>query len=612
MSADPIVYCLEKLTDYAQFERLSHEIMALEGYPSIEPLGGFSDKGRDAVHVNRLDGVITLFCYSVREDWLNKLKQDANVIYKHKHPCHRLVYLSTYDYSATERDKAIKFIKEIYGWELDPFGMERLRLLFAARHRHLIGRHSQIFTPAFFLYAPGTELDSGECDLLFVSYAPVDQSLALWLSRRLLAEGYRIWCEGLSLLGGVKKAEVIEQTIRARTFRLLALYSSASLSAPDIVLQRSLAHSIAAERGTEFLIPIAVEPLDESALDWKTRGLSFIPFDQGWAEGLRQLLRKLLASDCPRPIDDGRGVAAGSVRSQDVLIDTPEQVYSSCLPVGPLPAAMFRFCAAKALSDDEIKDLQKRWAFHTVDESRFLSFHHPPRPKAQALGLAQKGTFDFKYLDTIDGCRSANLVPELIRKSLLVKCGERGLIMSTERKQMYFPRGLVERDRLTFVRPDGSRTWVSSVGERTYWRPEISEPYRYSLSPAFDVRQFPDGSYVVLARIRIYLTDTDDKALSANKIASRRKHLCKGWWNHEWFNRLLAVCQFLAEGSEEIRIGSLSDEQVVVGAVMRHWEVPVGINEAALDSSSLDRDDILQSGDVDEEGAGDEEPTNGG
>jgi hypothetical protein len=184
-------------------------------------------------------------------------------------------------------------------------------------------------------------------------------------------------------------------------------------------------------------------------------------------------------------------------------------------------------------------------------------------------------------------------------------------MMSTERKQMYFPRGLVERDRLTFVRPDGTRTWVSSAGERTYWRPERSEPYRYSLSPAFDVRQFPDGSYVVLARIRIYLTDTDDRALSASKIASRRKHLCKGWWNHEWFNRLLAVCQFLAEGSEEIRIGSLTDEQVVVGAVLRHWEVPVGINEAALDSSSLDRDDILQSEDVDEEGAGDEEPTNG-
>ena len=31
MAADPIVYCLEHLTDYTEFERLCHELMALEG-----------------------------------------------------------------------------------------------------------------------------------------------------------------------------------------------------------------------------------------------------------------------------------------------------------------------------------------------------------------------------------------------------------------------------------------------------------------------------------------------------------------------------------------------------------------------------------------------------
>jgi hypothetical protein len=182
MAADPIVYCLEKLTDYAQFERLCDELMSLEGYPSIEPLGGFSDKGRDAVHFNRLDGVVTLFCYSVRDDWFTKLKEDAKVIHKHQHACDRLVYLSTYDCSSTERDDAIKYMKDTYGWELEVFGQERLRLLLAARHRHLIGRHPQVFTPAFFVYAPGTELDSGECDVLFLSYASEDQALALWLA----------------------------------------------------------------------------------------------------------------------------------------------------------------------------------------------------------------------------------------------------------------------------------------------------------------------------------------------------------------------------------------------------------------------------------------------
>ncbi len=150
MAADPIVYCLEQLTDYTQFERLGHELMALEGYASIEPLGGCKDKGRDAIHVSRADKKVTIFCYSVRDDWRRKLEQDAEVIKKHHHPCDRLTYLSTYDFTPGERDDAVTFIKNKYGWELEPFGLERLRLLLSAKHHSLIPSFPQIFHPAFF------------------------------------------------------------------------------------------------------------------------------------------------------------------------------------------------------------------------------------------------------------------------------------------------------------------------------------------------------------------------------------------------------------------------------------------------------------------------------
>ena len=149
MAADPIVYCLEHLTDYAQFERFCHDLMVLEGYRSLEPLGGCQDKGRDAIHVNRSDGVVTIFCYSVREDWFAKLKQDVKIIHKHKHPCNRIVYLSTYDFTARERDAAVAFIKNKYVWELECFGLERLRVL-VTKHRSIITSHPQLFHPNFF------------------------------------------------------------------------------------------------------------------------------------------------------------------------------------------------------------------------------------------------------------------------------------------------------------------------------------------------------------------------------------------------------------------------------------------------------------------------------
>lgn len=130
MAADPIVYCLEHLTDYTEFERLCHELMALEGYASIEPLGGCHDKGRDAIHVNRGANVVTIFCYSVRDDWFRKLKQDAEVIHRHRHACSRLTYLSTYNFTPGERDDAVKFIQQTYGWELDPFGLDASAFFF--------------------------------------------------------------------------------------------------------------------------------------------------------------------------------------------------------------------------------------------------------------------------------------------------------------------------------------------------------------------------------------------------------------------------------------------------------------------------------------------------
>jgi len=87
MAADPIIYCLEQVTDYDQFERFCHDLMALSGYPDIEPLGGSKDKGRDALNVARNGQPLsTVFAYSVREDWFKKLREDADKVKKWGQP----------------------------------------------------------------------------------------------------------------------------------------------------------------------------------------------------------------------------------------------------------------------------------------------------------------------------------------------------------------------------------------------------------------------------------------------------------------------------------------------------------------------------------------------
>jgi hypothetical protein len=196
--------------------------------------------------------------------------------------------------------------------------------------------------------------------------------------------------------------------------------------------------------------------------------------------------------------------------------------------------------------------------------------------------LAAKGAADPHYCREIDGCSSANLIPELVRKSLVVKSIEKGLRVSPEKGHLYFPSDLVQSDRLKFVRPDGVRSFINSAGQRKYWRPQKSEEYRYSLSPTFAVPQPRDGPLVVLVRMRVYITDTQGRPLSSRQTVSRRKHLCKSWWNDDWLHRMLAVCQFLADGGPKITIGDTIDDQVVICASPRSWEAPVGIDEPAL------------------------------
>jgi hypothetical protein len=97
MSADLIIYGLEHLTDYRQFERLCTDVMSQSGFPDIELLGGSNDGGRDAIHVSRQHpDDITLFAYSVRGDWENKLlKEDCKRIQDEKHQLKRLVFACT-------------------------------------------------------------------------------------------------------------------------------------------------------------------------------------------------------------------------------------------------------------------------------------------------------------------------------------------------------------------------------------------------------------------------------------------------------------------------------------------------------------------------------------
>ncbi|HEV8601613.1 MAG TPA: toll/interleukin-1 receptor domain-containing protein, partial [Patescibacteria group bacterium] len=494
-----------------------------------------------------------------------------------------------------ERDEAVKSILDDYGWKLEIYSLERMRLLLETKHEDLIAKHPAIFTPSFFQSTPNKNSQNH----LLVNADPKDYALAKWLVRRLTAEGYAVWFEELKLLGGETYPENIDQAIKNEAFRVIGLYSDASLKNPEVMRQRAVALSVAGDRKRDFLIPLSVDGINKENLDKVTASLQFISFERSWAKGLKQLLEKLQSIDTPKILSNGRQIAAESFLGKDILLGQPEILISNLLEVEKIPEAILRFQSPEPIPYNKVLELELMWPFRYV-KGGFLSFQTPPPSVAKEYKIRSAGAIAWTAKEEIDGINSRKLVSELIKKSLSVFCGQRGLEYCNINQLRYFPKGA---PKLKYIKADGSKGNVSVIGERKFWRPNNPQMYVYHLAPDFRAMQKFLGDFTVLFKLKLRFTDSGGTLLPSRTAFSRRKHLCKGWWNEDWLNRMLAICQYLApEG--KIVIGETEDEQIVINASPVKMHAPEGIREGELEEESFDIDEIIIKSDVEDENTG--------
>lgn len=576
MSASPTIYCLQQVTDYLQFERLCHDLMVCEGYAGIEPLGGFRDKGRDAIHVDNADRV-TIFAYSVREDWRVKLTEDASKISRHGHACDSLVFITTAQFTAGERDEAVSAVLREFGWKLDLYGLERLRVLLDAQHLHVKENHPSIFPPHFF--CPPVQAGGPVREHVLISYSPEGRVFAGWLTQRLLAEGYKVWCEQFAVLGGDYYPDEIDQAIEEQASCVLAVCSSDSMTHPPALRQWAIAR---AEKHVS-LIPLFLDDIDQQ----QARGLfdltKVIRFTENWATGLKDVLIRLQGLSCPCVLHNGRSIASELFAESDVLLEQPETLFSNCLKVIQVPPVIHRLVPASPISREESKRFQFQWACRYVNENILLSFHEPPYALRSQYQFSYSGGASTSETKYIDGISVATLTAELIRKSLIVAARQRGLQYCSATGLHYFPFGLFAGERLYYTRPDGTKSYIGAAGQRKHWTPKESTYYRYYLAARFYVTRTLLEGFFVLVNLGVRITDTADVPLPSRTANARRKEVCGEWWNGEWFSRLLAVCQHLAEDSV-IKIGQQQSEQLIVSAVPLQLDSPLSINEERVDT----------------------------
>jgi hypothetical protein len=579
MAADPIVYCLQRVTDYRELERLCSALLLGVGYPRLEPLGGMGDKGRDAV--SRGDGERPIvFAYSARTDWRTKLISDCKRIEEMQHHPKKLVFVCTESLTASENDAAHKLVSDKFGWELDLFDLERIRANLVGTQRHLVAQHPTIFAPPFFPQRGGQSI--AECrDTVLIDHHVTDHALASWIARQLSLRGFQVWCHGMAPLAGENADETVRQLTNQRAVQYLPVVST--ISAVDGIFLERCALAAARE---DFVIPCAVGAGLEGLLPSRLKKIVPAQFGHSWRVGLKTLLDRMQALGIEPTLDPGRGtqIALKDFLPAQVTVAKPEPVFANVFPLR-LPLAMLVYDLQRSLTESETGELRKVWAFVELNAYRLVAFTPPPLGKLPLVHVTKTPEFAWDAVSEKDGKRTVDVAKDLARRTLEVVCLKRGMVFCPDRKVFYFPKPESGQWNQAIRHVDGRATTVYLTGQKTKGFGERASPFLYQLSPRFRPQRSPDGEWSVIVRVYIRTTDLNGKVFEKKEIGRRRKVVSRSWWNKEWLPRLLGVVQALETSVGRVTLGE-GPRTVEMSTAPLQWMCPVGIDVTALSQVS--------------------------
>lgn len=166
---------LAEFTDATAFEQTCSSLLVRE-YPSIIPLGGTRDRGRDAIEAPPVRGSFqtddggTIFQFSLEKDWESKLKRELEKVFQYGYKPTQFVFVTNQKVSSGNFDKSRQFAYEKYGLDLQLYDVDWLRarlespdylhirrqylgldetslLVFLATHEYMVRRLDQDFAP---------------------------------------------------------------------------------------------------------------------------------------------------------------------------------------------------------------------------------------------------------------------------------------------------------------------------------------------------------------------------------------------------------------------------------------------------------------------------------
>jgi hypothetical protein len=389
------------------------------------------------------------------------------------------------------------------------------------------------------------EISSDSRKLLFISYAYEDEVFARWLARKLAFYGYGVWFDQIKLLGGESWVKDVNVAIEDPSFRVLAILSKSSIDKENPRKERTLALQLAKCRGIDdFLITLN---LDGSRPDWTLSDISWVPFYESWAVGLRKLLKKLDSIEAPRLHEGNPEIARAELdRGEDLVRQSSEEIVLNWLPFSRLPDTLNVYDASgldrKALLP---------WPCFMLGEGKVAAFTKPPA-KLSSNVQETKEVYHWPSVQEIRGSSIHTIIVQILNQTVGVWLKQAGCEYKWQSKAAYLPDPYHEQSFIRYVDADGENRRINASGKITIKKP-AGAPEKVIHHPGirYRARKTDSGGYILEIKPSLALFDATGKALEGKIIGSRQKKITRSWYNPDWRKRFMVFAQILREASTE-------------------------------------------------------------
>ena len=419
---------------------------------------------------------------------------------------------------------------------------------------------------------------------IFISHAtPEDNEFSIWIASRLEMLGYNTWIDKEGLLGGERFWPTIQKAIES-SVKVLFIYSK-NIVTKDGILRQGIeneieyAKSIASQHKLQdFLIPLHIDDSPYN-LAIGLPNINHVPFNNNWADGLKQLLKKLEKDAVPKNITNIESTFSEWYENEYIsncsIISKNELFYTSWWSVDNMPKQFYMYQFSNAAQAKAIRDLNKEIPISLL--SNVLSTFDSNlkcivKRDDEDIEVLPKHIYTFSLTDILSGFESDKFpqyrdVENHFKRLLycvvsnLFRC--RGLWkyeMSNKRLAYFLPK-YDKVKKIEFTYPFSKRKKSKSILGK--FESIGSWHYAISIQPIlFPFVGFSLKSHILFTSDGFKIIDDDKKQHSYRRKKGKRL------FNEGWRDLSLAFIQQLKDQEGEVKIAVSLNDQILK---MKEW-----------------------------------------